>query len=621
MNNINSHIAEYLDYYLNLPNPPQYAVLLRGDWGSGKSFFSKNYIANNPSHKYLTISLYGITAFKEIEDSFFQQIHPILGSKAFKLGSKLLTGVVKGAFKIDLDGDKKGSDASATVTIPEFVTNFDKSAENRVLVFDDLERCNIKLTDLLGYVNQYVENYGLKVILVANENEIIQKSTENGVKDVSEYARIKEKLIGKSFDVQSDIDTALGVFIGEVNGQPSEKVMLKYRHIIRSTYDIANYNNLRHLKQSVLDFARFYEFLPQDLEKTAGLLEHIISLFFAVSIEIKKGDIQADDIRKIFLLDYLTRGKNDEPTITQTLNAKYPVFGLYHQPFDHQFLRDFFKNGTVNKASLATSISYSSYFADNNKPTWVKLWYFDLLEDADFIKYSEELWNNITNKKIDDKYLLLHIVGIFLNLSGLGLIDKKPEDIVAFSEANLAELEKTGKLLLKKHEKINTSAAYMLEFQGKTNPKFRDFVSKFTDCISNAQDADWPTKAQELLKVLDTNDSLFIMRLTLGNSEDHWYFDIPILTYIAPDEFVTSYLKLKNSRKREFYSSLKARYDSKHFLKELEPEAAWWKTVIEKLELSLASFAGKVTGHLIKAAIADIKNFIKYFEPTGVTPS
>jgi len=621
MSDINQHITEYLDYYLGLPNAPQYAVLLRGDWGSGKSFFSKNYIANNTDHKYLTISLYGITSFKEIEDSFFQQVHPILGSKAAKFTSKLLTGVVKGALKIDLNGDAKGSDATATINIPEFVTNFDKSAENRVLVFDDLERCNIKLTDLLGYINQYVENYGLKVIVIANEQEIIKKSAETGDKEVSEYARIKEKLIGKSFDVQADVDTALGVFIGEVNGQPSEKVMLKYKAIIRSTYDTAKYNNLRHLKQSVLDFARFYEFLPADLDKTQGLLEHIVSLFFAISIEIKKGDIQPDDIPKIFLLDYLTRGKNDDPTVIQIINAKYPVFGLDHQPFDPPLLRDFFKNGTVDKTKLVTSVSYSSYFSDKNKPTWVKLWYFDLLEDGDLVKYSNEVWQELVSKKINDKYVLLHLVGIFLNLIKLGLIDKKEEDVITFGNANLDALALDGKLLLKKHEKINTSNGYMIEYQGKSISKFRDFITTFTNAVNNAQEANWPTKAKELLDLLQAgNDSMFIIRVTLGSSGENLYFDVPILTQIVPSDFSTAYLALKNSRKREFFKSLKGRYETGHFLKELKPEVAWWKDVNNELKKLMPAYKGMVTGYLINAAIEDIQHIIQILEPAATTP-
>lgn len=40
---MNEHIEEYLDYYIGLETPA-YAILLRGKWGSGKSWFIKDFI-------------------------------------------------------------------------------------------------------------------------------------------------------------------------------------------------------------------------------------------------------------------------------------------------------------------------------------------------------------------------------------------------------------------------------------------------------------------------------------------------------------------------------------------------------------------------------------------------
>lgn len=49
---------------------------------------------------------------------------------------------------------------------------------SKLLVFEDLERSNIDLIKLLGYVNNLVERDGVKVLLVANENEILNKTPE-----------------------------------------------------------------------------------------------------------------------------------------------------------------------------------------------------------------------------------------------------------------------------------------------------------------------------------------------------------------------------------------------------------------------------------------------------------
>ena len=44
--------------------------------------------------------------------------------------------------------------------------------KNTMLIFDDLERCDCPINEILGYINSFIEQDGLKVILVANQKEI-----------------------------------------------------------------------------------------------------------------------------------------------------------------------------------------------------------------------------------------------------------------------------------------------------------------------------------------------------------------------------------------------------------------------------------------------------------------
>lgn len=44
--------------------------------------------------------------------------------------------------------------------------------ENIVLIFDDIERCQIDIVELMGFLNNLCENNGYRVILIANEDEI-----------------------------------------------------------------------------------------------------------------------------------------------------------------------------------------------------------------------------------------------------------------------------------------------------------------------------------------------------------------------------------------------------------------------------------------------------------------
>ncbi|MEC4817740.1 MAG: P-loop NTPase fold protein, partial [Scytonema sp. PMC 1069.18] len=104
---INSHIETYLDYFCGLSHAPGFAVLLKGQWGCGKTWFINRYREKPKTNnqKFLYVSLYGMTSFSEIEDTFFQQLHPVLSSKGMAITAKIFKGFLKGALKIDLNSD------------------------------------------------------------------------------------------------------------------------------------------------------------------------------------------------------------------------------------------------------------------------------------------------------------------------------------------------------------------------------------------------------------------------------------------------------------------------------------------------------------------------------------
>ena len=214
--NTNDHIVDYLDYYIDSEQSPEYAILLKGAWGAGKTWFIKNYLKREErkSLKTIYVSLYGVTGFGEIEDQFFQQLHPVLSSKAMSITGKVIKGVLKTTLKIDLDNDGK-DEGSINSSIPDInLPDYLKNTNERVLIFDDLERCNIPFNDVLGYINYFVEHQGQKVIILANEDEILKnQSGEHSQR----YKDIKEKLIGKTFKIIPNISEAMKHFLSLVS--------------------------------------------------------------------------------------------------------------------------------------------------------------------------------------------------------------------------------------------------------------------------------------------------------------------------------------------------------------------------------------------------------------------
>ncbi len=107
---MNEHITDYLNYYVDLENP-QYAVLLIGNWGCGKTFFIKRIIeqwaepsneADKISLKPIYITLNGVSSIHSINDKIRAEISPFLYSKGMKVAKKVLNGLLKTTVKIEI---------------------------------------------------------------------------------------------------------------------------------------------------------------------------------------------------------------------------------------------------------------------------------------------------------------------------------------------------------------------------------------------------------------------------------------------------------------------------------------------------------------------------------------
>jgi Cdc6-like AAA superfamily ATPase len=96
--NLNEPIVEYLRYYVSTENSFDFAVMVRGKWGVGKTFLINQFLAELKSkgrEKNLYVSLYGVTSFRQIDEALFRQLHPVLSSKGMKLAASVGKAVLK----------------------------------------------------------------------------------------------------------------------------------------------------------------------------------------------------------------------------------------------------------------------------------------------------------------------------------------------------------------------------------------------------------------------------------------------------------------------------------------------------------------------------------------------
>jgi predicted RNA-binding protein with PIN domain len=177
-------LNDVLDDYIQ-QDSPQYAMMINGLWGCGKTHFLKKSYPPKNGHKLAYVSLYGVSSYSQIEDEIFSAIIGIDGiseSEIKKAGDFL--GKVASAIGDRAEGSAIGAFASTLgSSIKNRVTK--NIGSKVVLVFDDLERASIDASKCLSKINEYVEHLNAKVIILCDETKIKETT----------YWEYKEKVV------------------------------------------------------------------------------------------------------------------------------------------------------------------------------------------------------------------------------------------------------------------------------------------------------------------------------------------------------------------------------------------------------------------------------------------
>ena len=159
-----------------------YAVMIDGAWGSGKTYFVKHVLLKkieSNEKRVLYVSLYGISNIQELGKKLYLDFLFKDKSKLVTEHSELVENVI--GTMIDIGAPFMGKLGDIDIKekkIKNIVQNTVKHIcpmKNCVLIFDDLERCDCSIQDILGYINGFVEQAEMKVIIIANQEELRKK--------------------------------------------------------------------------------------------------------------------------------------------------------------------------------------------------------------------------------------------------------------------------------------------------------------------------------------------------------------------------------------------------------------------------------------------------------------
>ncbi len=165
-----------------------YAILIDGEWGCGKTFFIQNILKEQIEQKekglehprkIKYISLYGCKSVQDIQENIIwgfeeearEKLKNIAGANSY--GAKVGGNILLTSRKIgNAIWRKFSNDTNAYDIASDWLP-----MKSYIFIFDDIERCDCPINELFGFINGLVEHEGAKVILVANEREISEQIT------------------------------------------------------------------------------------------------------------------------------------------------------------------------------------------------------------------------------------------------------------------------------------------------------------------------------------------------------------------------------------------------------------------------------------------------------------
>jgi hypothetical protein len=515
---------------------PQYAVLLSGKWGSGKTHFIEQFKSEHSSVRVVKISLFGLKSKEDIHKKIvLEQFNFLKPSGAIAKNVPYVLEKLTG-----LNLNLSLSDISVGMAIKQ-VWN-----KKTLFVFDDLERIEMSFPEAFGYINQLVEEFGQKVIFLADETRL---------KDPEEYQQFKEKIIGKTFEIQEHFEAAFEIFTDKLKN--SKEILKSNQSAIKTVFEIAGYKNLRSLRQGILDFDRLMDSFEDKFKKHSTFMTEFIKVFFAFIFETKSGKYTIPPL-EISLKDQVFREEDEQkPFIDHIVDEYY----LDHPVLPDFLWRKFYWNQYLTAEEISESLSKSRFFKEQQEE-WVTLGHYLYIEQSEFEKALQETLKKLEDNKYDDPIVLMHIVSTLLHLSRESLYDKSQQNIVIdmqeYISRNIAQWKNIDTLDHHKLEKYHSGLPPLYD----TSPRYIEVQEYLLKKAEEVRLDGLIEKGALLIIYLKSNQiNEFLDMLTVERNKGILY-RLPVLNTINPQDFFDALIQVENKNMRDVFDVLKNRYRS-----------------------------------------------------------
>lgn len=599
------------------------AILLDGEWGSGKTFFVKDKLLNRlqemiPQKRIYYVSLYGMSSSNQIVDEIYSSIvEEFIEEKLGEDKGKMLEKGISFTSKLFAAGMKYFNlDSKDLPQLSDL-----KELKKSIIIFDDLERCEIEVNRTLGILNNLVEHNDIKIILVANQAEIGKmnfskglshkyqialddrvnldekgSSKENKVSYTKEqlirrteqlfsedifYKKVKEKLIGLTIYYQPNLSDVFVTIIDEyIKEDKTKQYLLEHKQKIVNIFEAQRHYNIRTLIFGLIAFDKFYS-IADGIEfelhtYIESELDRVLRYTMISAIQIKLGQVVyswANNSSKSGIVYY------DRKNVYESR-----VYG-------YKFVDDYLLQCKLDKKEvekvILENVNEQKIIDDSDKLEkslqYRKLHSWWELEDEDIEKIISDILLELQGQKYNPRYFKEIIVTLMqMEYQGISCFDYR--DFVESMEQKLKVY--TEAFELRYLEVLSDNAEFV--------EKYNEIVKPLFEILENKEKGEKKGN-NDFLCNHEAWDDTFGKRCEEHREE--YISDNKFFYYIEPEKFITQLQNAKVINIYNFMDGVRKVYSFSNLNEFFKSDASNIKCILYNIDVEKMS-QGKITRNM-----------------------
>jgi hypothetical protein len=543
----NSAAKQVIDTYLQQVDPG-YALLLDAPWGSGKTYLIKKVTNCEADPTRLYVTLFDVDSSAAFEWALVRAINPWAESSTALWGKRLK----EIASSISIFGN---SVDLTKVNLTEIVLR----ELPETLIFDDIERCSLDHKQLSGLINRFVEHQKKRVILIANSDQLKEKSA---------FDTSREKLIGQTITLRPDLDAAMVAVWGKIPDGQGRKALQSRQGLIAKTFNEADHQNLRLLLRSMRDAAAMLDVITPEMLTFDVALDCLITTFLALHMAYHGRRLSKQDMldRAKFRRSVNSNSTENEETVDglAALQANHPdcsIESIFNQILPVDLGYALIVDGYASRSVIVNDLSSTHQFTTPaDKPDWLRLWQWTDEPVHELEGVIHRLTAKIETLEITEPGEVLQLYAASKRVAGQNGIGLSEDEVAEFFRKYIRSLAKQEKIPARVPSSYDEDGRYGYgdENHTCTYQGFAFNISKsdrrIIDLMQAQQDdalaRKMPEYATELMGELSKDFSAFKDRFKYP-SQGANFSETPILHYMNIDDAVEIFLEIFNKDKDE----------------------------------------------------------------------